>query len=338
MKASFVIPTFNVRPYLRDCLLSLVSQTEQDFEAVIVDDGSTDGTRELLREILENPEDICNLGGRLRVEFAEKNSGGPYQPRKQAILLAGSSIVAPLDADDTVGPDYLANLLRRKEECNAEIVYPAMYRFDGTYSYRILPEADFDAQNVRSGRDIVKDTLSGWRFGAGGGLIDRELYLKCFGKYDSTIAYTFADEVLTRQLLIEAKRVAFDEEPYHYRINPQSATQKISKACFMLTRSHRALISLIREEYGEDSPEFLEANRQLFHGFFDAVRLYAAAKSSSLMTPEVRQTALEEIQSTWHTIDWQLVKGHVSPRYYLLGKTGIKATIILLPLYDKIKR
>lgn len=337
MKASFVIPAYNVAPYVKDTLRCLASQTIQDFEVVIVDDGSTDGTLELIDTLLHDETSGLKLKGRVRIEKATTNSGGPYQPRKRAIELARAPLVAPLDADDRIGPHYLENLLKRMEDTDADMVYPAMYIYDGKESRKILPSEDFEANRVWRGRDIVKDTLGGWKFGAGGGLIKRELYMRCFEKYDSTVAYTFADEVLTRQLLVEAPKVTFSEEPYHYRVNPESATRKISEPRFMLTRSHRALVDLARDEFGEESPTMLEAEKQLFHGFFDTVRLYSLAKQSGQLDKRLKETALRELKETWSRINWKRIKRHVSPRYYLLGRLGITASLKILPVYDKIK-
>lgn len=345
MEVSFVIPAYNVAEYLPETIGSLASQTNQDFEVVIVDDGSTDATLPLLEAIasVDLPsgplrEAAEKLRGRIRTERLRQNTGGPYQPRKRAIEMARGHLVAPLDADDKIGPHYLERLLERKKESGAEIVYPAMYRYDGIHSRKILPVEGFDAKAVRDGRGLVIDTIGKWKFGAGGGLIDRQLYLDCFRKYDSTVAYTYADEVLTRQLLINAGRVAFTDEPYHYRENPTSTTRRVTPSLFMFTRSLRSLADLTREEFGYDSATSLAADRHLFHAFFETIRLYAETKKSGKLTENLKAIALEELRLTWRRIDWKRIRRHVSPNYYLLGRLGVKACMILLPEYDRIKK
>lgn len=329
---TFVIPTYNVASYILETLECLASQSVQDFEVVIVDDGSTDGTVDLLESLL--PE----LGPRYRFLRMATNSGGPYQPRKMAFEHANSVWVAPLDADDRVNPDYLESLLKRQSETGADIIYPDMFLYDGVKSRKILPLEDFNSSAVYRGKDLVKDTLGRWRFGAGGGLIRRDLYMKCFEKYDSTVAYTYSDEVLTRQLLIEAPKVAFSSTPYLYRVNPDSATHRVSPAMFMLTRSHRALVKLTETEYGSESETVLAARILLFHGLFEAARFYERARRQGTLTDSLKREALKQLEATWKMIDWKRVRKHVSPRLYLIGRLGVKGMLTALPLYDKIKR
>ncbi len=345
MEVSFIIPAYNVAAYLPETIESLAAQTEQDFEVVVVDDCSTDGTARLLEAIVSGDlppgplkEAASKLRGRIRTVHLNRNTGGCYQPRKRAIEMANGSIVAPLDADDRVGPNYLERLLKRMRQTGASIVYPDMYSFDGVNSHKILPAPEFDADSVWEGRDLVIHTVGGWKFGAGGGLISRRLYLDCFSKYDSSISYNFADEVLTRQLLINADKVAFADEPYHYRQNPQSVTRKVTPALFMYLRSLRDLADLVKEEFGAGSPTSLQAERHLFHGFFDTVRLYAEVRSSRQLTPTLHSLALEQLRLSWHRIDWKAIRSEVSPYYYFLGRLGIRASLLLLPIYDKIKK
>jgi hypothetical protein len=100
---SVVIPAYNARPTLRRAVLSVLHQTAGDFELVVVDDGSTDGSRNVV------PDDP-----RVRVVTQENRGEGPA--RNAGIEAARRAWVAFLDADDAWHPDHLAELdrIRRK--------------------------------------------------------------------------------------------------------------------------------------------------------------------------------------------------------------------------------
>lgn len=95
---SIMMPCFDAESTLRMALASLHAQTYENWEAVVVDDGSTDGTRELLRRFGDP---------RLRVERFESNRGRGAA-RQRGLEMARGEFLAFLDADDWLFPDKLA--------------------------------------------------------------------------------------------------------------------------------------------------------------------------------------------------------------------------------------
>jgi glycosyltransferase involved in cell wall biosynthesis len=93
---SIIIPTFNRAAFLREAIDSVLAQTEQDFELLVVDDGSTDQTRELVAE----------YGNRIRYLF--QNNRGVSAARNLGIRQTSGKLVAFLDSDDLWLPPKLA--------------------------------------------------------------------------------------------------------------------------------------------------------------------------------------------------------------------------------------
>jgi len=96
-KVSVIIPVFNCKPYLADCLRSVTSQSEADLEIIVADDGSTDGSWELLQELASSDK-------RLSL-YRQRNSGCPGAARNLALSHAAGRYIAFLDADDLYHPD-----------------------------------------------------------------------------------------------------------------------------------------------------------------------------------------------------------------------------------------
>jgi glycosyltransferase involved in cell wall biosynthesis len=116
-KISVIIPTYNRVDDLRRCLNSLVTQTIDDFEVLVCDDGSTDNTSEVIKDydsLLDITYDY------------EENFGGPARPRNRGIKLARAQYIAFLDSDDWWTPHKL-ELSFAVLSAGAEMVYHDLY-------------------------------------------------------------------------------------------------------------------------------------------------------------------------------------------------------------------
>ena len=101
MKISLIVPVYNVRDYLADCVASVRAQTFADFECILVDDGATDGSGALCDELAAND-------ARLRV--VHQANGGLSAARNAGLDAATGEAVVFLDSDDYLEPTALATL------------------------------------------------------------------------------------------------------------------------------------------------------------------------------------------------------------------------------------
>ena len=117
MKVSAIIPMYNAEKYLSVCLESLLIQTFQDFEVVVVDDCSTDNSVAIAESYLEK------FGGRLKIISLEENTGSGAVPRNIGLEFSSGEYVYFVDADDLLIDTALETLYNYAEEYQAEIVY-----------------------------------------------------------------------------------------------------------------------------------------------------------------------------------------------------------------------
>jgi teichuronic acid biosynthesis glycosyltransferase TuaG len=130
---SVIIPAYNAELYIADCLRSLGAQTFTDWEAVVVDDGSTDGTASIVREFAERDA---------RVKYVFQANSGQGKARNTAIAHARASLLAFLDADDLWEANKLELQLQTMEARGADIVYSDGIIFageqkDGDISFKV---------------------------------------------------------------------------------------------------------------------------------------------------------------------------------------------------------
>ena len=106
-KVSIVVPVYNKELYILDCLKSLLSQTFQDWECILVDDGSTDNSLSIIQDFVEqNPRNWSILS---------KVNEGPSAARNLGILNARGAYLAFIDADDIWLPEKLAKQIEYME-------------------------------------------------------------------------------------------------------------------------------------------------------------------------------------------------------------------------------
>lgn len=108
-KVSVIVPSFNCAPYLADALNSVLVQTMQDFEVIVVDDGSTDQT----------PEVVNRYSGDHRIHYLYQNNRGLPGARNAGARRANAAYLAFLDADDALAPDALEKLATALDHSDA---------------------------------------------------------------------------------------------------------------------------------------------------------------------------------------------------------------------------
>lgn len=103
---SIIMPVYNAEAYLREALESILAQSFTDFELIIVEDGSTDNSRDVINSFTDN---------RIRVLYNDGNQGIVYT-RNRGIAAARGRYIAPFDADDIAHPEKFAKQIRFLEE------------------------------------------------------------------------------------------------------------------------------------------------------------------------------------------------------------------------------
>ncbi len=104
MLLSFVIPAFNVAPYIKDCINSILSQIEDDgkVEVIIIDDGSIDETFSIVNDL---------MGHLKNIKLKTQTNQGVSVARNEGVLISEGDFIVFLDADDKIEPNTLKKLL-----------------------------------------------------------------------------------------------------------------------------------------------------------------------------------------------------------------------------------
>ena len=108
MKVSVIVPNYNHAPFLNERMDSILSQTCQDIEVIVLDDCSTDNSRKVLEKYRQHPKVS-------RIVLNEKNSGSPFIQWQRGFELAQGEYVWIAESDDVAEPTFLEESLKRLE-------------------------------------------------------------------------------------------------------------------------------------------------------------------------------------------------------------------------------
>ena len=144
---SVIMPAYNAEPYVEEAVRSVMNQTLEDWELIVIDDCSTDRTLEILHS-------LARSDSRIRVLQNEKNSGVAVT-RNRGLDLADAGYVALLDSDDYWAPEMLRKMVDRAEETGADIIYCAYAIVDEAGQklcddFRVPAETDLEYAQFRS--------------------------------------------------------------------------------------------------------------------------------------------------------------------------------------------
>ncbi len=209
-KVSVIVPIYNVQDYLRQCLDSVIGQTFSDYELILVDDGSTDGSG-LICDEYDNKDK--------RVKVIHQENAGLPAARKVGIEHSQGEYVLYVDADDWVDDNHLDILVRKAEQEEADVVICGFYfEFPRKQVKSVNSPASLTGKGV-----IIESFKNSIHAGVVFKLIRRSLFTDyhiSFPRYNY-----FEDMYLSTGLLLHTEKIASTGcSTYHYRYNPLSLT------------------------------------------------------------------------------------------------------------------
>lgn len=225
-----IIPVYNVAPYLRQCLNSVLRQTYTDIHIIIVDDGSTDGS-----------SDICNDYSKLKnVTLIKQKNSGLSAARNTGLTYATAPYLMFIDSDDWIEPNTVEILMNSLSENNADI---ACGRTCMEYKTRSVSTTSgsgktFICNQEQALDEVLSKNIIG--YSAWGKLYKRSL----FNNVIFPIGRTHEDIPITPKVILNCQKViVVDIALFHYRQQNNS----LSRGLYNVT--HRDLYIFNKENH-----------------------------------------------------------------------------------------
>lgn len=113
MKFSIIIPVYNTEKYLSQCIDSVLRQQCDNYEAILIDDGSTDGSPGICDVYAKNAD---------RFTVIHKKNGGVTSARKAGVEIAKGDYIVPLDSDEWFADDYLQEMSKVIDQVHPDVI------------------------------------------------------------------------------------------------------------------------------------------------------------------------------------------------------------------------
>lgn len=222
-KISIIIPIYNASVFLKRCIDSVLKQTYQNFELILVNDGSSDDSGEICQHYAEKNSNI---------KYISKNNGGVSSARNIGFEHSCGDFICFIDADDWLEPIYIEKLAEKiGGNNNIDMVECSLIEEGAEIIKNKIWGRNIDAQEYRNKVLFISDD------GAYHGYIHTKMFKSAIIKknrltFREDLHYN-EDRVFIAQYTLHAKSIAcIDDSLYHYYINPDGAMTNIKTSKF----------------------------------------------------------------------------------------------------------
>lgn len=316
-KVSILIPVYNVEEYLDQCLRSVINQTYENIEVIIVNDGSTDNSLSLIQKFVKTDR---------RLKVINQNNKGVSNARNVALKESTGEFIFYLDPDDYLTENCINDLVEKIKLDNSDMVIFDYSRINDNESNEIIVSLGLNEENIYSGREIAELMLKN--------LIQGYTWLRLY-KRDNLIKHNFRFE--------ERKKV----EDFFPVFKETCMTEYISYINSSLYKYRQRVGSLVNSKDKDLMTDFiyamkLTADYAQNKGFdISLIEEFKLIKSCIVIKNYYMfNKNLDNIYSDFKKNGLDQVFPKIS--FKLINSSNIKSVFLIvawrLKLYDKVKR
>ena len=274
---SVIVPIYNVEKYLKKCIESLLNQTYNNYEIILIDDGSTD-----------NSSKICDMySNNKKIRIIHKRNGGLSSARNYGINIARGKYISFVDSDDFVESDFLESLYYGLTNSGKSISACGVFRY---YSKNIIKPYTIEKISLTINKEdahkyayiIGYYDVSMWNK-----LFDRKL----FEDIRFPINRKSEDVFILYKLIEKSNGIYYNSNPkYYYRKRPNSISSSNEINYDIIDATNEARDYYIKNNYKE---ALLYSTRYLLFAYIGIYNIYLCKKKNCFNEREnIRKKAL----------------------------------------------
>lgn len=258
-RVTIIMPSFNVAPYIRECMNSVLIQTLTDIEIVVVDADSTDGTREILEEYAQKDRRVVILR-------QDKKSYG-YAINK-ALNYASGEYIGIVETDDYIAPNMMEKLYQTAMKYDVDMVKANYRSFLGEGDARLFVDKSIslsreDYEKVIDPR--LDNRFFGWDMYTWTGLYKKEFLDSYHILHHESKGAAFQDVGFWFQTFSYARSVyLISDYFYYYRRDNPNASVKNPNRTFVMCDEYR----FVKDVISKDRKTWERVKPAYYHGMF----------------------------------------------------------------------
>ena len=218
---SVIVPVYQTKEYLEQCVKSILCQSYNNIQVLLVDDGSTDGSSELCDKLASYDD---------RITVIHSHNIGPYAARKLGVIHSKGNVITFMDSDDWIENNAYEELMALYQEYQPSII---------SFDYRLNEDTESEISAYAEGyynrcaieKEVIPTMLFDIEYGGRRlnpslccKIIKKDLYMKVVRDLDAYITLG-EDAIVTYPAVCESESIYILHKPYyHYRMNETSCT------------------------------------------------------------------------------------------------------------------
>lgn len=217
---SIIIPVYNVEKYIYECLLSICNQIKNDIEVIIINDGSTDQSAQIIDKF------IHNLPSSLKKNFfvIHQENQGVSHARNEGIQNANGNYITFIDSDDIVANNYISEILHAINSSPDLIQFNAYCFFESNLEKSYYLSQPSLSGSYKISDEILRDIFNKNNWFSWLRVYKKELLLN--NPFPTNMTH-FEDAFIVSKILTEIKSIFIIKDSiYNYRILENSATRE----------------------------------------------------------------------------------------------------------------
>lgn len=241
---SVIVPIFNVEKYLNRCVDSIINQTYENLEIILVDDGSTDGCPGIC-------DDYAKKDSRIKV-IHRKSNEGPSDSRNLGIKASSGQYISFIDSDDWIDLDTFSLVLKKMIETDSQI---------GVFNFIRITDDDFypdlsDKYKVLNSQSAIESTIGDTEYNINTVVWNKLYQRKVLDGLTFISGKINEDEFFTFYALDKADRIVYlYRQCYYYYQRPNSIMGSYSIKRLDMLDGVRERMSFTKEHYPEIYPK-----------------------------------------------------------------------------------
>lgn len=320
-KVSILVAVYNTEKYLRECLDSLLNQTYSNLQVICIDDASTDGSLEILKEYAERDDRILVLQNEMNL--------GQSKSRNHGLKYADGQYCGMVDSDDWLALDAIERIVDVFEN------YPQV---DTVLFDLILAHQDGTSESyenhtdkyVFTGHEAMKLSLN-WNIH--GVYFTRTTIHKKY-PYDESTRYT-ADDIVTKLHYIESREVRLSDAKYFYRQHQESISNAITIRQFDMVIADYSLQSRLLQIV--DDRDVLSIHEQMrWYHLINYWDYYFVNKSH--FSEDEQQEIIATLTKYSKTLDFSLIPLKLKLRTLFIPFMGVRGMKLWAKVWCGLRR
>lgn len=263
MKVSIIVPVYNVKEYLRKCLDSLVNQTLQDIEIIVVDDGSTDGSGDFVDSYATYYSSL--------IKVIHKENGGLMSAWTTGVRASQGDYIGFIDSDDFASLDMFEKLYGYASDYDVDVVisnYLIDAKIKGSHP---ITEGKYEGEALNK---TIKEHIfpSFYTYGISMSrmpkLYRRNIIIDNL-KYTTCLSKTFEDRYIMPAAILSARSIYYTSDAYYNWIMREGSNHGLYKTSLLddIKRVYNVQHQVVQDKYPALEEKWEEA-------YMDFIRLY----------------------------------------------------------------